>query len=419
MIPKTMAPRPERLIGNAYQLLKEPVDDFHAVVYFVGERRCRVVVRRLDAFTGWGQFLRLRIDDEVLDIGASETNEKTMELETRVALSVSVIRDQKIPRVIIQTFSTRQPQHPLHYNAFLTFVELNPEYEYRFFDDADCRSFIRRHFPERVLEAYDILKARAFRADLFRYCYLVVHGGCYFDHKYVLRRRLQDLVRPDDDHVLCQDLAPWGLFNSVMLAIPGSDAIRRCLDQAVDQIHARFYGQNALQVTGPDLLWRHANHLNTPLRHVHGRQILFEDRPFISTTFPGYYGGTRHECYGHLWDTKRIYHTQRVRADGYVFLVEPHTDYIMNKELADAVAQKSRLRRVRERNAVRSMEHRLHPARFEFRVADGAVRIERIDRPGHGWDLDLRLSIIHEETSKTCFLHIGTSPEPSVARALP
>jgi hypothetical protein len=146
---------------------------------------------------------------------------------------------------------------------------------------------------------------------------------------------------------------------------------------------------------------------------------LFEDRLFISTAFPGYYGGTRRECYGQLWDTRKIYYAQRARVDGLVVLVEPYTDRVVNEERARRLLSGARLRRVRERNMERSTEHRLHPARFAFRVADGALRVERIDRPSHGWDLDLCLTIIDEETNDARFLHVGRSPDPVVARALP
>ena len=52
------------------------------------------------------------------------------------------------------------------------------------FNDADCRAFIAREFPDDVLYAYDRLIPTAFKADLWRYCVLYKYGGVYLDIKW-------------------------------------------------------------------------------------------------------------------------------------------------------------------------------------------------------------------------------------------
>jgi len=51
------------------------------------------------------------------------------------------------------------------------------------FDDAECRAFIEREFPDDVVCAYDRLIPTAFKADLWRYCILYKYGGVYLDVK--------------------------------------------------------------------------------------------------------------------------------------------------------------------------------------------------------------------------------------------
>ena len=47
-----------------------------------------------------------------------------------------------------------------------------------------CREFIKNNFDLDILNAYDILKPGAFKADLWRCCILYIYGGIYLDIKY-------------------------------------------------------------------------------------------------------------------------------------------------------------------------------------------------------------------------------------------
>jgi mannosyltransferase OCH1-like enzyme len=48
----------------------------------------------------------------------------------------------------------------------------NPEFEYHFYDDNQCREYIKDNFNKDVLHAFDKLIPGAFKADLWRYCIL-------------------------------------------------------------------------------------------------------------------------------------------------------------------------------------------------------------------------------------------------------
>lgn len=52
---------------------------------------------------------------------------------------------------------------------------------YHFWDDASAADFLSLHFPPEVREAYDAIIPGAFKADLFRYCVLLIQGGVYAD----------------------------------------------------------------------------------------------------------------------------------------------------------------------------------------------------------------------------------------------
>lgn len=70
-------------------------------------------------------------------------------------------------------------------------------WEYRFYNDDDARNFLQTHFPIEVLEAFDILIPGAFKADLFRYCVLFIHGGIYADADVLLTANLESAIDND------------------------------------------------------------------------------------------------------------------------------------------------------------------------------------------------------------------------------
>jgi len=97
------------------------------------------------------------------------------------------IRQQKIPRVIYQTWKSNLVGDNM-YNNSQKWIQQNPTYEYQFFDDQaiqdyvynfDCTGFT--FTAKELQQAYDSINPGAGRADIFRYCILYANGGIYAD----------------------------------------------------------------------------------------------------------------------------------------------------------------------------------------------------------------------------------------------
>jgi len=167
-----------------------------------------------------------------------------------------------IPRVIVQTYRTAEVPRPIH-AAVTRWQETNPEFEYRFFDDAAARTFIETHFPDEVLRAFDALVPGAFRADLWRYCYLVKHGGVYVDIRMeplMALRTILDLSAPKPPaFVSARDIVRPGagagfVHNAFVAAAPNHPFLVCALERALKSIANRDYGRNELDITGPGCL---------------------------------------------------------------------------------------------------------------------------------------------------------------------
>src|SRR3954468_19020335 len=103
-----------------------------------------------------------------------------------------------IPRIIHQTFRSRLLPEPIQKNI-QKIREMNPEWEYRFYDDEDILDFIRSNYDSRVLDYFNRIDPLygASRCDLFRYLLMYKCGGIYIDIKSSFSKPLIGLFMTD------------------------------------------------------------------------------------------------------------------------------------------------------------------------------------------------------------------------------
>lgn len=181
---------------------------------------------------------------------------------------------KRIPQVLYKTGPTMENGKVSDslQDLFTSIRAQNPEYEIRFFNDEQSRMFIQKHFSNRVLDAYDALVPKAYKADLWRYCVLYKNGGVYGDltQKYI--SPLRELVDPlRDTLVIVRDLyqrecRTAGVQISFMASLPGLPIFKQAIDQIVDNVLNKNYGCNSLSITGPVLFRNILNRSNIPYR---------------------------------------------------------------------------------------------------------------------------------------------------------
>jgi mannosyltransferase OCH1-like enzyme len=264
-----LKPRKNNIISNNYFIVNNFQVDFHNVIYYLSKNKCKIILRRLDKEEGWNNNILINIDNEIISVGSSIYNHKIVNINTKTDLFFkSNDYEQKIPKIIIQTFGSNNISHLLHINSILTFQELNPEYEYVFFNNSDCRNFIKNNFNEDTLYYYDILVAGAFKADFFRYCFIYINGGCYFDCKQILKCPLSSIIKNDSELFLCQDIHKTGLFNAVLISCPKNNLFLKAIEtikykiQNFTKIYSHLsntkkwaINNTILSLTGPSLLY--------------------------------------------------------------------------------------------------------------------------------------------------------------------
>uniref|UniRef100_A0A6C0JHJ0 Glycosyltransferase n=1 Tax=viral metagenome TaxID=1070528 RepID=A0A6C0JHJ0_9ZZZZ len=219
-----------------------------------------------------------------------------------------------IPQNIFQTWHTKLLP-PLMFKAVEQIKKNNPRFYYKLYDDNDCREFINKYFRPDVLNAYDRLIPGAYKADLWRYCVLFIHGGIYLDIKYAPYKGFKFINLCESEHYVL-DADDAGIYNALMVSLPGNQILYKAIRRIVENVQNKYYGNCCLCPTGPKLLTNFIS-TNDPLvdlKHslidVNNKFIYYQNIPVLKS-----YNGhdmeksyaSKIKYYGELWNQRNIY----------------------------------------------------------------------------------------------------------------
>ena len=154
--------------------------------------------------------------------------------------------ERNIPRIVHQTWF--EPVTSDKYPNMSRLIESwkRSGWQYHFWDDNSAAAFLSTHFPPEIREAYDSILPGAFKADLFRYCVLLIQGGIYADMDVMLESNLDAAVPPDVGFMVPVD-APgikpdkrMCLWNGFIASAPGHPYLSRVIERVTNNIRNRF-----------------------------------------------------------------------------------------------------------------------------------------------------------------------------------
>lgn len=228
-------------------------------------------------------------------------------------------------RVIHQTFPS-QHVSPCMYNCVQILLDLNPDYEYRFYDDKGMEEYIINKYgvESAELNSFQRLIPGAYKADLFRYAVMFHSGGAYMDIKQVWLMPLDILWKycPELPHFTHDQpyFGPHCIYQAFIASEPGYVGFQQAISKIVDNVSQNILCDHSLAVTGPVMLGRllQLSEFPTQLAWVpsHGFYLCFvhlsSDKSIVvyRPNYPGYYSDrsqVRH--YDGLWKNGKIYHT--------------------------------------------------------------------------------------------------------------
>jgi mannosyltransferase OCH1-like enzyme len=230
-----------------------------------------------------------------------------------------------VPMKLFQTWHSKDLP-PKMQETVETLKKQNPELEYFLFDENECINFITTHFDEEVVDAYNKLIPAAYKADLWRYCVMYIHGGVYLDIKYQCVDGFKFIDIMDREHfVLDTDSGKsgiYGIYNALIISKPGNPIFLDCIKNIVRNTQTNYYGFNTSCPTGPVLLGKlyfgniednmHMfDNMDLAFNRINGTDIVIYKNQIILQSYPEYRKEQRvtqkQKYYVLLWYDRAIY----------------------------------------------------------------------------------------------------------------
>jgi len=193
----------------------------------------------------------------------------TKDMHVYVPTSKSRKNTQRlVPKIIHQTY-IEQPtkeDYPNFSRLVSSWEQSGNDWEYRFYDDEAIENFLGEYFPPEVREAYDALDPGAYKADLFRYCVLLIRGGVYADVDVLLSADLNKLVENDVGFMVPVDSPGRDegsgscVWNGFLAAAPGHPFIAKAIEMAVNVIRNRYTSVDIDGMLCPNVNLDHSHH---------------------------------------------------------------------------------------------------------------------------------------------------------------
>lgn len=227
---------------------------------------------------------------------------------------------------IMQTASTKEMSKNRYY-SIMTILNNGTEYPYIYFDNNDLFKFIKKYFTQIVIDSIRNLIPGAYISDLFRYCYLYIFGGIYFDCKKILFIPLINYINyTGNNEIYIKDMCKNYTYNAIMISIKESKIMLSAIKDTILNIINNRYCEDPLSISGPGLLSGVINkhyidykyyYKNTCTSKHHSMSYITlnndtDKRMIIQNTYNGYYqednyGDTAH--YDKLWHVNKVYNT--------------------------------------------------------------------------------------------------------------
>jgi len=198
-----------------------------------------------------------------LHVNTNENSSSSLHAPSTVISSI-------IPLNIFQTWYTLDLPAKMKENVDKLKQE-NPEFTFYLYDDRMCRDFIQTHFDKDVVWAFDKLKPGAYKADLWRYCVLYIHGGVYLDIKMKSINKFK-LIRLTEREYFPQDRFcdnTYGIWQGLLVCLPKNEVLRQSIKLVCQNVKNNLYGVSALAITGPHMICKFidiADIQNSPIR---------------------------------------------------------------------------------------------------------------------------------------------------------
>lgn len=163
---------------------------------------------------------------------------------------------------LIQTSSSNIMSSRRYYSIY-TNLNYMPYRRYIFYNDEACENFLQSKFDENIMKAYNTIIPGAYKADLFRHCYLYLNPAMYVDCKSILFQPFS-IDYNDMEDIYCKDYIINCINNSfIIIKKKKSQVLKETIIKTLENIKNKELCDHQLFITGPGVLKYGLDKVNT------------------------------------------------------------------------------------------------------------------------------------------------------------
>lgn len=324
---------------NKHDLIDKPdYLDVNVIIYMLSSHRVQIVIIRFDDETKYDDEIKIKLysvcgnDFEYLSVKLIDTTIHKSFHDTRIVIDEDIRyhQTQRIPKIICQTLD-EDIVGDIHMRTIHNLKAMNSEYVYEFFDNTSRRQFIKEHFDSSVIDTYDGFVSGAFKADVFRYCWLYINGGFYIDCKMINRIPLRDGITSDGETFVCNDRIPNAYQNCVIGTIKKNKNILNCVMECVSRFEKKINHRvsfGSLYHTGPYLFYTCMSQYQPDCKfdapfenkdYSDSKIVLNDNRVIFNVWFKNYYKKYRNihkkPIWSEQWANNDIYYSKKYAVE--------------------------------------------------------------------------------------------------------
>lgn len=111
-----------------------------------------------------------------------------------------------IPKIIWQTYKDPYTSLPQYIkDATRTWIDLNPEYEYKYMSDEQAEKFIYEYYGKEMHSIFINMPLGVMRGDLWRYLVIYEFGGVYTDLDTLCKKPVSSWIKDEYNMIVCPE----------------------------------------------------------------------------------------------------------------------------------------------------------------------------------------------------------------------
>ena len=259
--------------------------------------------------------INLSIGNMTYEVTFNEKNNnfiKTEYLDTKYSVDEFGLffPNSKIPKKIMQTYITDFIGKNAYLNMARTIL-MNDDCEYFYYNNKEAYNFILDHdLPKEVLLAYNMILPGAFKADIFRLCWLYIEGGIYMDISMYPILPFRDMfsdIYTNNNNIFVQDYKFDCIYNALIISEQKSPVILKLLKDTSKNIinmHKEKINTDVLNYTGPKCVYRILNTISNNkycINMKHNNSAIYSSKTnnkLFKTKYVGYISDRWNMHYG-------------------------------------------------------------------------------------------------------------------------